>query len=118
MSQRLYLAAQALADWWIPLRGHRELFQETELGQAAAVLTAADEYMFSEEQIARAVLVAHQAGGISVTKAKEIVANVIGVLAEPITETDFTDEQIREILQVLKQRREDILDDDGTGAGT
>ena len=100
MSQRLYAAAQALSDFWIPMRGHRELFLELELGQAAAMLAAADEVCFSDEQIARAVLATHVGGGVTVEKAREIVLHVIEVLLEPATE--FDEQQIQEVIRNLR----------------
>lgn len=49
---RLEAAAQALTDYWEPMRGHKELYQEIDLGQAEWVIAALDKHD-AEQGIAR-----------------------------------------------------------------
>src|SRR4029453_5982083 len=102
-SNRLYVAAQALSDFWIPLRGHRELFLEVELGQAEAMLAAADAVVWSEERKMQAVLAAHLTGGMSMGKCREVVDAVMLAL---LTEPEPSEEQVR-------QQIREVMDDDG-----
>jgi hypothetical protein len=53
--KRTEAAAQALSDYWEPLRGHKDVYQETDLGQAQWALRAADKVMFSEENRKRII---------------------------------------------------------------
>lgn len=48
---RAEAVAQALTDYWEPMRGHKELFTEIELGQAGWVLDRLDQWDREHEVI-------------------------------------------------------------------
>jgi hypothetical protein len=86
MSARVEAAAKMInarsvrpADWDDP---GLTAYRFNRIYDARKVLAAADEVMFSEAAIERAVLFTHTTGGMSVPKAREIVRAVVAALRE------------------------------------
>jgi len=80
MSARVEAAAKAWDKFWGDRYGDDVV---EEMGDEIQVaLAAADQIMFSEAAIERAVLFAHTAGGMPVAKCREVVRAVVAALRE------------------------------------